>query len=216
MSTIKSSTFNDIHPTAIVSKKAHLGYDNFIGPYCVIHDNVRMGNGNRFEAHCSIGSLPEHKAFWKLSDLPGTIIGNNNVVREFCTINGGTTQATVLTSDCIMLRGSHVSHDSTIEASVILSCNAMIGGESYVSRDSNLGLGCILHQRSFVGRGCLLGMGTVVPKKRRILPFTIYIGNPAKELGPNKKLLDEFKIEQTEQAMALDAYCKKWHEINHD
>lgn len=191
-----TSTYNDIHQTAIVDKKAHMGYDNYVGPYCVINAGVRMGNGNRFESHVSVGSMPEHKKYWRFNrdDLPGVVIGNNNTFREFTTINRGTIKDTTIGSDCIMLRGSHLSHDSVLEDSVVVSCNVLIGGESYVCRQANLGLGCILHQHSFVGRGVMLGMGTIVPRGRELLPFTVYVGIPARKLRMNQFIIEHDKL----------------------
>lgn len=174
---------NYIHPKAIVHPSAVLGQDNFIGPFCLIGPQVVMGNHNRFEAYVSVGQPAEHRDhFEKFGKVD---IGSHNVVREFCTINGGTPTKTVMGERCVMLRGSHLSHDSLLEDDVMVSCNVLIGGDSYVMKGANLGLGAILHQYSVIGSYSMLGMGTIVTKSSVIEPGNIYVGNPAKFLKMN-------------------------------
>lgn len=175
---------NNIHPTAVVYNGAELGEHNYIGPYVVIGPNVHLGKHNRFEAHASIGMPGEKHGFMRRE--PGhVLIGDNNIIREFCTVNAGTFRQTVMGDQCVMLRGSHLSHDSLLEDEVTVSCCVMIGGESYVMKGANLGLGALLHQRSVVGSYAMLGMGCIVTKKTPIYPGNVYVGSPARLLRQN-------------------------------
>jgi UDP-3-O-[3-hydroxymyristoyl] glucosamine N-acyltransferase len=67
-----------IHPTAVVSVKAQIGKHVHIGPYCVIYDDVIIGDEAVLLAHCVV--------------YQGARIGNNffahahAVVREYCQI----------------------------------------------------------------------------------------------------------------------------------
>ena len=159
---------NYIHPSAIIGKNVKLGNNNYIGPNCLIVGNTTIGDNNHFEAFCSIGTFPEHKEFFDKKEIKGVVIGNNNVFREFVTVNAGCTQDTVISNRCWMLKGSHVGHDCYIEDDVTLSCNALVGGYSIVMQDANFGLGAICHQRSLIGAYAMLGMGTIVTKKTNI------------------------------------------------
>lgn len=176
---------NYIHPTAIVGRYVELGQNNYIGPYCIIRDNTFIGDGNRFESHCVINSLPEHKKFWINGTSFGTIIGNNNIIREFTTINAGTEQDTEIGDNNIILRGGHVGHDVTIENNVTISCNVLLGGFAKVMSGVNCGLGSIVHQYSVLGHYSMLGMGTIVTKSSKIEPGKIYVGSPAVFLKEN-------------------------------
>lgn len=202
---------NRIHPTAIIDESAVIGDDNFIGPYTVIGPNVRIGDGNHIQGFASIGSPAEHIGYWK-KEPGGTVIGNNNVIREFVTINSGTRWSTIMSDNCIMLRGSHLSHDSVLEEDVTVSCSVLIGGETRVMIGANLGLGCKIHQRQLIGSYSMIGMGSVVTKGLNVVPGNIYCGNPAKLLKQNIVGLHRMRV-TTEQ---LNSEIKIFTELRSD
>ena len=55
---------NFIHPTAHVESQVQIGYGNYIGPFCYLTGKLTVGNKNRFESHCAVGTRPEHKDYW--------------------------------------------------------------------------------------------------------------------------------------------------------
>ena len=175
---------NFIHPTAHVESQVQIGYGNYIGPFCYLTGKLTVGNKNRFESHCAVGTRPEHKDYW---DEDGeTIIGDNNVFREHMTIHAGSFGLTIVGDDCIMLRGAHVAHDCIIEDRVTLSCNAIMLGHVHVMQDSNCGTGCLVHQHQVVGAWSIIGMGCVVPKTKVLAPGRVWVGTPAKDLKENE------------------------------
>ena len=176
---------NYIHPTTIIDPGVILGQGNYIGPYCYITGNTHIGDDNRFEGYCSIGTPPEHRDHFKES-LFSVIIGNNCTIREYVTINSGTVRDTVLHSNITMLRNSHIGHDSIIEDRANLSCNVLVGGHSYVMEGVNMGLGAMCHQFSVLGAYAMIGMGGIVVKSSEIHPGEIYVGNPVKFLKENR------------------------------
>ena len=197
---------NQIHPTAVIDPDANIGYYNYYGPFCYIGPRVTIGNRNRFEGHCSIGTAAEHKDYWGSLHSGRVNIGNDNVIREFTTINAGTYLATEMWDNCIMLRGSHLSHDSVLHNHVTLSCNVLIGGHTTVMQGANLGLGSIVHQHQVIGAYAMLGMGTVVPKKAWIEPGKIYVGNPCKFLKENTVGLERGGVSAT----MLESFNQDW------
>jgi UDP-N-acetylglucosamine acyltransferase len=177
---------NIIHPTAIIDSSCIMGTENFIGPHTVIGQGVRIGNRNRIEGFASIGSPAEHQRYFIPDDAERpTIIGHDCVIREFTTINAPTTGETRMGNGCVMLRGSHLSHDSVLGDKVNLSCGVLLGGHSHVMSWATLGLGAITHQFSVIGAAAFLGMGTIVTKKSVIRPGEKYVGNPARHIGHN-------------------------------
>ena len=200
---------NTIHPTAQVSKSARLGTNNYIGPFCNVYGNVVMGDNNHFEGYVSIGSPAEKHGYFDDTDEPKTYIGNGNRIREFVTINSGTRRSTIMGNKCVMLRGSHLSHDSTLEDEVTVSCTVMIGGESHIMTGCNLGLGALLHQFSIVGSYCMVGMGAVCTKKVKFIPGGIFVGNPAKYLRNNTIGLERNGITETQ----LEQEESRWRAI---
>lgn len=204
--TINPPPKNWIHPTAIVHSH-DIGTDNFFGPYCYIGPNVKIGNNNRFEGFVSIGTNAEHQQFF---DRQGEVeIGHGNTIREFVTINASTHGITRMGNKCIMLRGSHLSHDSCLEDHVTVSCNVMIGGESHIMIGSNLGLSSVIHQRQLIGSYCMIGMGAVVTKGLKVIPGNVYTGNPAKFLKQNDVGLKRMRIEEAQ----IIEEMKRWEQI---
>lgn len=187
---------NYIHQTAIVDSSVVMGKNNFVGAFTIIGPDVEIGDGNRFESHCSVGSAPEHKQFFKSGEGKGVKIGSGNTFREFITINSGAFRRTEIGNNCIMLRGSHHSHDSIMEDDVTLSCNVLIGGHGHIMKGANVGLGAITHQYQVIGSYCILGMGAIVPKGVDLLPGYKYVGNPARLLGRNDVGLERAGISE--------------------
>ena len=184
---------NTIHPTAIIDDCVELGDNNYIGPYCYFTGGTKVGSNNRFEAFCSVGTRPEHTDHWhKDGELT---IGDNNIFRDYITINAGTDRLTSMGNGGIMLRGSHVAHDCEIEDGVTLSVNAIMLGHVHVMKHSNCGSGCQVHQHQVVGSYSMIGMGCVVPKKTRLEPGQTWVGNPAQRLKTNMYALDKHDID---------------------
>jgi len=175
---------NFIHKTAIVEPGVILGKKNYIGPYCIIRAGTKIGNNNRFEAYCSIGTAPEHRDFFNQRGK-GVIIGSDCVFREYVTINSGTKVETAIGDRVVMLRNSHIGHDSQVEDFCNLSCNVLIGGHSYLMEGCNFGLAAMCHQHAIIGAYSMIGMGSVVTKDAQIEPGQIYVGQPAKFLKQN-------------------------------
>lgn len=194
------SDANTIHPTAVVDGNTKLGKGNYIGPFCIIGPNVEIGDNNRFEANVCIGTAAEHRDFFHLA--PGKVkIGNNNVLREFVTVNGGTEEVTTLMNDVVMLRGSHIGHDAVIGNKVNLSCNVMVGGHTIIDEFANLGLSSTVHQHRVIGAFAMIGMNSTVT--RSILPFTISFGSPAESHKINKIGLTRFGL-SVEEVSQID------------
>lgn len=200
---------NTIHSTAQIDIGAELGENNYIGPFCHIYSNVKLGNGNHFEGYVSIGSPAEKHGYFKTPITQGVLIGNNNIIREFVTINAGSRRNTIMEDNCLMLRGSHLSHDSILENNVTVSCSVMIGGESHIMTGCNLGLGSLLHQFSVMGSYSMLGMGAVVTKGLKLEPGCIFVGNPAKKLKQNNIGLSRNNI----TAKMLEAEFQRWEQL---
>ena len=186
---------NDIHPTAVIGDDVELGDNNYIGPYCFFTGYLTVGDNNRFESHCAVGSRPEHTQHWHKDGR--TIIGDDGTFREHTSIHAAMTDGlTRVDNDVIMLRGAHVAHDAIIEEGVTLSCDATILGHVHVMKYSNCGTGCKVHQYQVVGSYSMIGMGCVVPKKTRLEPGQTWVGNPARRLKTNMYALNKSKVDE--------------------
>lgn len=191
-----------IHPTAVISPKAELGLDIEVGPYCVIEDNVRLGDRCKLHSHVVIhghSTLGDENEFFpfaaigtKSQDLkydgePTALhVGDRNVFRENTTIHRGTTEQspTRIGSDNLFLSYSHVAHDCTVHNHVILSNNGTLAGHVEIDDYAIISGLSAVHQFCRVGAHAITGGISKIVQD--IPPFTIVDGNPATVRGINQ------------------------------
>jgi UDP-N-acetylglucosamine acyltransferase len=94
------------------------------------------------------------------------------------------------------MKHSHVGHDAVLHDNVTLSCGAKVGGHTIIGKYCNIGLNAVIHQKHEIAKGCMIGMGSVVPLKVKTTPFFIYAGNPAKLIKTNDYLIDRLPPEE--------------------
>lgn len=198
-----------IHPTAIVDPGAELGDDvevkpyaiiegnviigdhSIIGPYCVIGAGTVMGKNNICYSGAQIGVSPQDLKH--LRDKFGkTIIGDNNIFREFVTVSSSTIyseseeefqKATKIGSNCLFMACTHVAHDCHVGDNVIMANNSALAGHVVVEDYAIIGGLSGIHQFCTVGQHSFVGGMSRVSKD--VLPYMITEGYPAQCFGPN-------------------------------
>lgn len=182
-----------IHPTSVVEKGAQLGEGCAIGPFCyigpevtlgdrctvgphcVIHGKVTLGSGNTFISHAAMGGPPQDISYrGEPSEL---IVGDDNVFREFVTINRATTKeerVTRIGSRCLFMAYSHVAHDCVVGDHVIFANNATLAGHVHVGKHATIGALSAVHQFCTVGDYAFVGGGSIIT--RDVLPFVKTVG----------------------------------------
>ena len=158
---------NKIHDTAIID-----------------WDRVDIGTGNEIGPYVCIGTDAQHRT--EPSDGK-IIIGDNNIIREYSTIHLPTrfSKITAIGSNCYLMALSHIAHDCVVEDNVIFSNNATLGGHVHIMQNSQVGFSVTIHQHQVIGSYCMIGMGTVIPRNKKITPGSKWVGNPAKIMGKN-------------------------------
>lgn len=191
------------HPTAIVSEDAVIGPGVEIGPYAIIGAGVTVGADSKIGAHtrvegptkigernvfygsASIGSPPQDLKY--RGERTELQIGNDNVFREFVTINRGTAGGgglTTIESGNFFMAYSHVAHDCHVGSHTIFANNATLAGHVDVGDHSTIGAFSAVHQFCRVGDHAFVGGFTVVTQDA--LPFIKTVGDrPAKTYGIN-------------------------------
>jgi UDP-N-acetylglucosamine acyltransferase len=192
----------NIHPTAVVSPKAQIGYNCFVGPYSIVGDEVELGDGVRLESHCvidghtSIGegthifpfvSIGLASQDLKYKGEPSeTKIGRRNKIREFVTVHRGTAGGGMLTQtgdDCLLMAQAHVAHDCLLGDGVIMANAATLAGHVVIEDRANIGAYSGVHQFCRVGKEAYVGGYSVIVKDA--LPFALTVGNHARCYGLN-------------------------------
>jgi len=190
-----------IHPTAIISEKARLTEDVCIGPYSVIGDGVTIGQGTVIGAHCVIenrtaigkrcqvftgavlGSTPQDLKY--KSEVSYLEIGDENIIREYVTINPGTeaNSKTILGNNNMIMAYSHIAHNCVIGNNcIIANCGTLAG---YVSIEDKAIVGGMvaIHQFSRVGSLSIIGGCSKVVSD--VPPYSTCDGHPARVYGLN-------------------------------
>jgi UDP-N-acetylglucosamine acyltransferase len=192
----------NIHPTAIVHKGAELGPEVTVGPYSIIHDHVVVGTGTEvgphvvikpfttIGAHCkiyqfaSVGEIPQDLKF--KGEETQLIIGNNNIIREYTTLNRGTAGGggvTRIGDNNVFLSYVHVAHDCLIGNNVIMSNCATLAGHIEIQDYAIISGLVAIHQFVKVGAYAFVGGKSAVVKD--IPPYVIASGDRAKLYGLN-------------------------------
>jgi UDP-N-acetylglucosamine acyltransferase len=219
----------EIHPSAIVSPRAELADGVKVGPYSIIGDHVRIerntwvgshviidgnttiGEKNKIYPFVSIG-LPPQDTGYRQEDTR-VIIGSNNIIREYSTINRATTKqdlVTVLGNDNFLMAYSHVAHDCRLGNHIIMSNMATLGGHTAVGDYANLGGLVAVHQ--FVKIGAYAFIGGMTGVSQDIPPFMIAAGSRAKLYGPNQKGLRRLGFSNETIHALKKAYRIIWRE----
>ena len=191
-----------IHPTAVVAAGARIADDVEIGPYCCIGPEVEIDAGSVLQAHvvidgrthvgagaqihpfASLGQPPQYAGFKRRSS--GLDIGRNNVIREYVTMNGGTSAegvATTVGNDGYFMTGVHVAHDCRVGNGVVMANNATLGGHVTLGDFVVVGGLSAVHQFCRVGKHAMVGGCTAVNKD--VVPFAMAAGNRARLRGLN-------------------------------
>ena len=185
-----------IHKTAIISNKANLDSSVRIGAYSIIDDKVNIGANTIIESHTivkknttigknnhifqfsSIGEIPQDLKFEGEDSI--LIIGDNNVIREYCTFNRGTSKGinkTIIGNDNLFMAYSHIAHDCVVKNNCIFSNAASLAGHVEVDDFASLGGFTLVHQYCKLGTHMFSGLGTVI--SRDVTPYTLVAGNHA-------------------------------------
>ena len=192
-----------IADTAIISSDAVLAPDVSVGAYSVIGPQVTIGAGttigphsridgpttigerNRIVGQCSIGTEPQDIKY--RGERTELVIGNDNMIREFVTINRGTVGGggiTTIASHNFLMAYSHVAHDCHVGSYTIFANNATLAGHVDVGDHSTIGAFSAVHQFCRVGDHAFIGGGSICTQD--VLPFVKTVGNrPAQTYGVN-------------------------------
>lgn len=175
-----------IGPFAVIGADVVIGAGNTIGPHTVITGPTTIGKDNHIFQFASIGADPQDLKFdGSDSRLE---IGSRNKIREFVTVNRGTTGGGGLTrigDDNLLMAYVHIAHDCLIDNHAIFANSASLAGHVTVGDYAILGGFSLVHQFSRVGEHSFSGMGSVINKD--VPPYVLVSGHFAESKGINKE-----------------------------
>jgi len=209
----------NIHPSAVIDSSAVIHASVKIGAFTIIGPDVKIGADTIIEGHvlikgpttigkanhifsfASVGDAPQDK---KYAGEPTELhIGDNNVIREYCSINRGTVQdafATRIGSNNLLMAYVHVAHDCQIGDHIILANNTTLAGHVHVGDHAILGGFSKAHQFVHIGKHSFAAFDTGM--SRDVPPYVMISGHPATPRGINQEGLKRRNF-STEQIRAI-------------
>ena len=174
----------EIGPYSVIGADVVIGADTWIGPHVVISGPTRIGQRNRIYQFASVGADCQDK---KYRGEPTRLeIGDDNVIREACSLHRGTIQDKSLTkigSRNLLMVNSHIAHDVVIGDDNIIANNAGIAGHVVIGDGVIVGGNSGIHQFCRIGSYAMLGGGTTLFKD--VPAYVMASGNPAIPRGMN-------------------------------
>ncbi len=182
------------HKTSIVDTNAKISKNVKIGAYSIIGPNVEISEGVEISSHvnivgntkigektkifpfCSIGTEPQDLKF--KGEKNSIVIGKNNTIREYVTINPGTERGGCVTKigdNCLFMISSHIAHDCNIGNNVVIANNVPLGGHVTIEDSVVIGGNSAVQQFTRIGRLAMIGGMTGVLKD--VIPFGLSYGN---------------------------------------
>ena len=223
-----------IHKTCIIDSKAKISKTAKIGPYTIIGSNVeiedevvihshvnitgytKIGTGTKIFPFASIGTQPQDLKY--KGEKNSLVIGKNNIVREYVTINPGTKgggSITKIGDNCLFMISSHIAHDCIIGNDVVIANNVPLGGHVVIEDGVVIGGNSAVQQFTRIGRLAMIGGMTGVLKD--VIPFGLSFGNRnflkgINIIGLKRKSYENKKIMQLNEAYKKIFSSKNLHE----
>jgi UDP-N-acetylglucosamine acyltransferase len=164
-----------ICPYAIIGPDVEIGKNTWVGPHVVIKGPTRIGEKNKIYQFASVGEDTQDKKYQ--GEKTTLEMGNNNVVREGCTINRGTVNGggvTKIGDDNLFMAYVHIAHDCQIANYTIFANNASLAGHVTVEDYATLSGFSIVHQHCVIGAYSFLAAATGISKD--VLPYVVISG----------------------------------------
>ncbi len=172
-----------IGPGAIIGPGCVIGADSVIAPHAVLERNVKLGTAVKVGVGSVLGGDPQDLK-WKGEDT-SVEIGDRTVIREYLTINRGTSHSwkTSVGADCFLMSYVHLAHDCQVGDGVIISNATQLAGHIVIEDRATISGLCALHQFVRIGKQSFIGGCSRIAKD--VPPYVKAVGNPVKLYGLN-------------------------------
>lgn len=164
-----------IGPFTVIGPEVEIGEGTWIGPHVVIDGHTKIGRNNKIFQFAAIGAVPQDK---KYQGEDTTVeIGDENVIREFCTIHRGTAQGrrtTKIGNQNFLMNYVHIAHDCILKNGTVFANNASLAGHVTVGDYVTFGGFSKVVQHCTIGDYSFIAGATDVVKD--VLPYILVAG----------------------------------------
>lgn len=217
-----------VHPSSIIGPYVKLGANVKVGPFCSILGDVTIGDGTQVGSNAVIGD-EKTKVVLGTNNIiaPGAIIGgppqdltykgekteliigNDNAIREFVTINVGTPKGggvTRIGNNNLLMAYVHIAHDCDIGSHVVIANSCQFAGHVHVEDHVKIGGICVFNQFVVIGQHSYITGDSAVNKD--VPPFVIAQGKyaivrAANEIGMARAGIAKSEIENLRRAVRI-------------
>ena len=211
-----------IDKTAIINQNAKIHSSTKIGPYTIIGPNVEIGENTVIQSHVSISgntkigkgnkiypfvSINDPQDLKYNGEETSLVIGDNNKIREYVTINPGTISGgskTIIGNNCLLMISSHIAHDCKVGNNVIIANNVPLGGHAIIEDNVVIGGNSAVQQFTRIGKMAMIGGMTGV--LHDVIPYGLSTGNRNSLQGLNLIGLRRAKFENKDILGLSEAY----------
>lgn len=217
-----------IHATSVIGPKVKLGQNVKVGPFCVISGDVTVGDGTELSSHVVLGDEQTKVIIGKNNKISSgavvggppqdltykgeateLIVGDNNTIREYVTLNVGTPKGGGITrigSDNLFMAYVHVAHDCQIGNHVVVANSCQFAGHVTVEDHAKISGVCLFNQFVVLGKYCYITGDSAVNKD--VPPFCIAQGKyavirAANEIGMERSGFSRPEVENIRRAVRI-------------
>ena len=162
---------------SVIGPHVRIGAGTSVGPHCVIEGHTTIGQDNRIFQFASLGAVPQDKKY--AGEPTELVIGDRNIIREFCTFNLGTVQdagVTRIGDDNWIMAYVHIAHDCVLGNQITMANNTTLAGHVQVGDWVTVGGLVGVLQRMRIGAHAMVGFASHINKD--VPPFMVVDGNP--------------------------------------
>ena len=156
----------EINAYVVIGADVEIGAGTIVESHSVIHGPAKIGINNHIHSFASIGGDPQDISY-EAGQESNLIIGDNNITREFCTINRGTEKEKSLTrigSNNMLMAYVHIAHDCQLGDHIIMANNASLAGHVRIQDWAILGGFTLVKHFCRIGAHSYMGMGCHINK----------------------------------------------------
>lgn len=176
----------EVGPGSIVGPQVEVGEGTWIGAHVVLDGRMKIGRNNRIFHFASLGAPPQDKKY--AGEDTAVEIGDNNTIREYVTINRGTSHdagVTRLGNDNWIMAYVHFAHDCQVGSHTIFANACQLAGHVHVGDWAIFGATTLVHQFVRIGAHAFTGMGTYLPQD--LPPYLSASGHMQPPYGVNSE-----------------------------
>ncbi|MCB9964551.1 MAG: acyl-ACP--UDP-N-acetylglucosamine O-acyltransferase [Rhodospirillales bacterium] len=219
----------NIHPSALIDPQAQIhetctiGPFSVIGPHVILHENVVVKSHVVIEGHTEIGKNTQIFPFASIGGAPQDlkyhgepsklIIGENNTIREYVTMNPGTEDGgmkTVVGNNSLFMMSAHIAHDCHLGDHIVMANHATLAG--HVTVGDHVWFGGLSAVLQFVRIGSYAVIGGMAGVENDVIPFGRVKGERGHLAGLNLVRMERMGLDKSEIKILQRAFNRLFSE----